>query len=546
MRLLQSNRAALLSLIIIWILARLYAAHMVEPFMETEIQQARKLLEYGFAERHGASLWSPECTGTLPNPEAFNYTHHPYPFFWLLTGLLAVAGPYGILAFTTLLKLAGYILTFKTFDVRFGRSAAWLGTLLYGLAPCGLLEDLGYSCVTQSALLWPVGAWLLVGRKAGDGTTRQLSPWGCAILAFLAGQVDWLALAVIPGLVALVHDWSVPWRASLQAVIRNPRARALILGATASALLFAVQVVIYHPDMRNLSDWLAAKSGATGAAVSKAHMFALIGVRLMVFAGPALLLGAVLGAWGRNARRDPLALSVLVFFAGFALLVGLIPNYFYMERTVYVMLLFPLAALATAALQHAGKFTTLILAACMVPGVLYAHLYLSVPAYSPVARQLAELIARHSAKDEVVLTNLNPLQSPFSPGDVPGGKATGILSDRRIYFGIDRLDQISDLPKFLKRSQASLAYFQVRSRPVATDLESLLGQKSLKREEVSISFPVSAPTMAERLRAWAWHNIMRKSSAAAAPTAAAGPVTIQIYHLDLPAGANTGGQPERR
>jgi hypothetical protein len=433
-----------------------------------------------------------------------------------------------------LAKLAGCLLLFKILDLHFGRFPAWLASVLYALAPCALLEDVGYCCVTQSTLIWPVGAWLLVGRKRADGSLAQLPPWGCAALAFIAGQTDWLALVILPALAVLTLNWEQPWWKNISLAARNPRFRALALGGAASALVMAVQVVLYHPDLHDLYAWFALKAGARPqGGVSRASLLALAPLRLTAFVGLSLVLGALAGMFGRTHRRDPLLVSSLAFLLCFGGLVLLLPKYFYMERTVYVSLLFPAAALTSGALQRGSRVLASILAVISVPGVIYAHMMLSVPDYSPVARKLGEVFAKQSDIHDVVVTNIKPAQPPFKPSDITGSKAASIIADRRIYYGIEHMAQITELPKVLKRSRASLAFVVLKSRPLDSDLSEMLKRDAQLKASFEETLPISAPTLSERLRAFVWYTVMRKGSAPPVQTPDSGPAAFEIYRLEL-------------
>jgi len=316
---------------------------------------------------------------------------------------------------------------------------------------------------------------------------------------------------------------------------RNPQVRGLALGGAASALIMAVQVYFYHPDFAALHQWFALKAGliSPGDGVSKARLFALVPVRLIAFVGLSLVLGAGAGFLGRRLRRDPFAIAALAFLVCFAALVLALPNYFYMERTVYVSLLFPAAALTAAALQRWGQPLAWALTTFSLPGVIYAHLMLSVPDCSPTAQKLGPLVAEHSDIHDVVLTNIRLGESPFKSSDITGRRATATIADRLIYFNIEHVAQVGELHQLLKRDDASLVFILLKSRPLDSDLYETLRQKGKLEASFEEYLPVSSLTTAERLRGFVWYRVMRKGTAPPPETTTSGPAVFEVYRLRM-------------
>jgi len=509
MRLLNSNRIALGSLAVLWLSVRIYAMLTTEPPMCLELQQARKLLEYGWSATHGAPLWSP--AGRLPEPAAFIYTHHPYLFFWLITAIYAVGGPYGVLLLMTLAKLIGCLLLFKTLDAHVDRFSAWLAALLCAIAPSGILEDFSASTVALSAIIWPIGAWLLLGRKDVNGAILRPPAWLCGILAFAAIQIDWLALPIIPALMSMMISWRAPWRKSLLEFSNNPCVRALAVGVTAGTLLFLIQVLVYIPDLGALFAWLSVKSGANSTTVSKTHLFLLVLVRAVAFVGFPLVLGTLIGCFCRSSLRAALAIAALVHVVFYGLIVAIIPNYFYTERTVYPGLLIPTAILTSVAIQRYRRLLPWLLVSLSLPGLIYAHLLLAVPDFSSVSKRLGGFIAQHSRNTDIVLTNLKPCEPPYAASDIVGGKATAVLADRRVYFGIERPSQVAQFPKFLKQNEGNLVILLARSRPVSPELLQIVRERAGFKATFEVSIPLGPTSLAGKIRAFAWYKIMRKA-----------------------------------
>jgi len=521
---------ALGSLAVIWLAVRLYAMLTTEPPMCLELQQARKLLEYGVSATHGAPLWSP--VGRLLDPGASIYTNHPYPFFWLITAIYAASGPYAVLTLMTLAKLIGCLLLFKTLDAHLDRFPAWLGAVLYAIAPSGILEDFSASTVALSAIVWPIGAWLLLGRKDANGAIARLpAPW-CGILGFAAVQIDWLALAIIPALMSMTISWRAPWRESVLKLSKDPCARALAIGATAATFLFLIQVLVYIPDLGLLFKWLLVKSGGGAATISKTHLFMLVLIRVVVLVGIPLVTGSLTGCFCGSSPAASLATAALVHSVFFGLIVAIIPNYFYTERTVYPALLIPAAILTSIAIQRYRRLLPWLLVSLSLPGLLYAHISLAVPDFSSVSKQLGGFIAQNSTNTDIVLTNLKPFEPPYAASDIAGGKATAILADRKVFYGIERPEQIAQLPKSLKQNEGNLVFLLARSRPISPELAQIVHERAVLKSTLEVAIPLGQTSLAGRIRAFAWYKIMRKAPPSA-QTVWDPSVTFDIYQMKL-------------
>lgn len=477
--------------------------------MCTEVWNAHKLLDYGFFERKGARLSPSSWSGQLPNPAAFNYTHYPLPMLWVYTLIYSFAGAWGVLGFTLACKLAGCIAVFLILSRFFDRFAAWLAAILFAAAPCSILLDLDTDLVAFGSLLWPVATLVILGWR-GDAR-RGLAPWKTGLMMFVAGQVSWFALTLIPALMSMTERWKGRLWATIIAVVKNRAAITLLFGGIGSFLLFLAQVVLYEPDFRELLSHIRLKLGESQpSAVPKWLLFTLLPLRTVIFVGPALIVGGVVGLFYVRRHPTPLMAAAIVYLPSFAFAALVIPNYFYMENIVYGSMLFPAAVLTAAAIQACGRLFFWLLVAIALPGVAYIHLSFSVPTITPTARMIGGMIASHTNKVDVVLTNLEPMRPPYKSGDVHSEKATKITSDRHIIYRVVSAEQLGDIPRVVKASDFPLVFVRCRSRTIAPELAARLERAELIAAE-KVSIPVGASTMAEKLRGWVWYNVMRKA-----------------------------------
>ena len=111
---------------------------------------------------------------------------------------------------------------------------------------------------------------------------------------FLAGQVSWFALTLIPALMAMTENCAGPFRAVVRATLRNRTAIGILIGGLLSFVVFLLQVALYESDLPLLISHLRLQTATEqGQTMSKLHLFGLVAVRAVAFVGVPLLLGAV-------------------------------------------------------------------------------------------------------------------------------------------------------------------------------------------------------------------------------------------------------------
>jgi hypothetical protein len=554
-----SMRLALLTLIAAWSISRIYLLVCLQPQMCSEIWHVQKFREYGVLKRHGAAMLHPGFeTGILPNPDAFNRTHHPFPILWFYTLLDVMFGQWGIVAFALALKLATCILLFLALDRYFSRFSAWSATLLYCLAPCALqLDNEAVNTTQLSAILMPLGVVLLAAGKTSNGKVSQwtwsrFAPWCLGLSVFLAGQMDWFPLTLVPALLVLAADWDKLRNGNVVAPFKNRACAQIFAGTILTVLVFAVQIVAYESDPHGLRSHLVMEASATSntAIPRSALLFKFIPLRSVLFVGLPLLLGLAVGLipWRKglgetgSARPSPvrngrpLRSAALACLGGYLLTALVIPMYFLREISPYTYMLFPAAVFSAAAIQRFPRFLPWLLLVLSVPGVAEMYLYASVPKMSLTSQAVARLLVNNSAKTDAVATNLEPGRPPYKLSDVMAGQATRYAADRLTQFGIQRREQLADLPGQLKRTEGPLVFILDSSRPFQPDLREALRGKGFLLNTNSLDLPGDSMNLAERARSFFYYKVMRKGKGDAQTPAAGQPAAteqIEVYKLNL-------------
>jgi hypothetical protein len=533
--LLGSKRFTLLSIIVIWSLVRIYPVARMQPLASFEIWQAQKLLDYGFVERQGAAILAPGMdTGKLPNPRAFNRTHHPFPVEWFYAFIFQFSGRTGVVVFLLAFRLTMALLVFYALERHFERFSAWFATVLYCLAPCGLPMDTEIANPTElTTILLPLGAILLARPNTASSLASSRRGRFVGWAVFLAGQIDWFALTMVPSLLVLAQAEAGPWRRKLKVLLENRLVVRICVAALVTTLVFLAQVVFYEADVRGLNAHLAMEAGAQHAGVFRARLLLLLlPLRFVLFVGLPLVLGCALSLryWRRPA--SPLVVAALVCLGSLGLMALMIPQYFLREISVYTGPLFPAAVLAAAVIQRQQKVLPWVLAGLCLPGIAMMYLYASVPRLSNTSKAIAQFIAAHSAKTDAVLTNLEPGQPPYAAADVTSSRTTRYACDRLILFGCQKLENLREIPNLLRGAQMPLLFVLDKACPIAPDLLALLGANGRLIETATLDLGRGEPPLAARLRAFVFYKVMRKGGAGATTAAdAARRDVFEVYKL---------------
>lgn len=533
---LVDKRLAVASIIVIWLVVRIYPIVKVDPMMSFEIWQGHKLFDYGFLERRGATLGGGFDTGTLPNPAAFNYTHHPFPIMDLYALIIAAVGAYGVVALMLTLKLATCVLVFLVLDRCFSRFSAWFATILFAVAPCSvLLKHEIANATTLVASLWPLGVFLLLNGSLDSAKQGAARGRFIGTTVFLAGQTDWFFLTIIPPLLVLIFERTGSWWNSVVATLKKPVCVRLLAGTAMTLLVFSLQVILYEPDFRGLHGHLAMEAAVSShAPVSRSMLFGLIGLRLIMFIGVPLLIGLAAGALlsCRCKERSRLIRAALVFIPVYAVTACLLPQYFVRESSVYSSLLFPATVLTALALENYRRWLAWVLAALCVPGIVEIHLYTAIPEKSATAVTFGQFFAASSAKRDVILTNIDPPSPPYKGSDVMAVRATRIVADRLIFFAQREPEGWKKDPNLIKLANAPALFVFDKSRPSSPDLQQYLHQESKLLSSLNLEIPPERLGVVEKVRSFIFYTIMRKEKAGSPPQQTSGAFEeIEIYRI---------------
>jgi hypothetical protein len=560
-QMLASRRLAIASIILLWVVTRIYPVLCLQPLMCDENWHVQKFLEYGVLERHGAAMiHNGFDSGRLPNPWAFNRTHHPFPILWFYALISSLSGAWGIVVFSLGIKLATCVLNFVVMDRFFERASAWWASVLYCLAPCAVQLDVQAVNTTQlSSVLLPVGILLLLAARGNCKPTgvRGYGHWGLGLAVFVTGQMDWFPLTLVPALLALAADWTKLRSGRVVAAFRNRECAQILLGTVLTVLVFVVQVVIYESDPGGLRSHLAMEAGAgKDAGISRAALlFKFMPLRALLFVGPPLLAGLAIGllcVWrgglGLGTRRGqeqaelelcaPMSLVVvaLVCLGSLAATALVIPMYFLREVSVYTYVLLPAAVLSAVAFERWRRWLPWTLLALCLPGLLEMYLYASVPKISSTSMTVARFVAAHSAATDAVAANFGPGRPPYQSSDVMGDQATRYASDRLIRWNIETPEQLGELPEALKRREGRLVFFLDKTRPFDERLRKEL-QRGMLMASVNLELPRHQLNVAERARSFFYYKVMRKGYQGPSVRADAGATPpkeeIEVYQVEL-------------
>lgn len=521
----RPNPKALFALIALWIAARLMQVMSTETILNWEVWEAHKLLDYGFLARCGALLAPPVMTGHLAFPADLNYTNHPYPIVWLVTALYALGGTHLCLAFVLTLRLAATVTIYRLFLRLFDSRSAWWGAALYALAPLGLSYDVNSNCIALAATVWPFAAALLI-----DERENRARLWLLGLAVFLAGQTSWMSLSLVPPWLALA--W--PAEGGLRALLRQPKARAVLAGAIASTLLFITQIVVYVPDAQVMIAYILKQMGVRSQEIPRTRMLVVSLLRIGLFVGPALCLGALLGVRARPDSKDARRLwtACLVYFGSFSIVAFVLLRFCVVERSPFAYLLFPTAALTAAALARFPQRSLRVgLAISTVATAAYIYAQYSFPPFSRASIAVSDFLKETTQPGDIVLTNQRSLYPPYASWDTDGMAATAARSDRLIRFNTLTAEAVDNEAASLGRNFGSVLFVKNPAFDVDAELNDRLARegKLISRQEITI--PPQPEPLAARMREWVWRQTGRFQDRGSSAQTEAQTATFEIYRL---------------
>ncbi len=512
----------------IWLLAHIYPVLQIEPMTTWEIGEAHKLLDYGFLNRAGAIMPPGLMFGRVAHPEDFNFTHHPHPIVWLFTGVLAVAGPWPCIFLVLALRLAATVAVWRLLQRYFQPWPAWFASVLYAVAPIGLALAPDTNCIALGAVIWPFAAALAL-----DESGRRSRLWLLGLVIFLGGQSAWLSLTLGPVLLWLAWPAERLDRAGLRAAWQSPRIRMILFSSIATLVFFIAQIVWYAPNFHELVEYVIVRMGLKQPEISRNRMLVLVVARWVVFAGPALWLGVLLGLKriGREPAQKRLLLAsafYLVIFAGTALV---LTHFYFIERSPFTYTLFPSAVLAAAALEGARRlWLPVVLSVMSVATAFYMYLGASIPLYSNTARAFAEALREHTKVGDAIATNIGVLQPPFAYWDTGGPHASALLADRLVYYPVATSAEFELIPAELKRNYLSAVFALVEENEIAPDLRHRIETEGQRIAVVDLVVTPEPESLGQRVREKVW-QLSGRYQQRTRKTASAHPTRITFYRL---------------
>ncbi len=486
-----------LTIAAVWFLLRLFPWSQMHIWTYWEVQEAKKILEYGFWERHGAFINVHFMTGLLERPESFNYVNHPVLLFWMDTLLYWIFGGAGIIVASAAFGLAGALITYRILARSYSPNTALFVTLLLAAAPVSILYDVDPCITSVSAISWPL--LILVVQRAINGEGQSLILAGAtAFLACASAWIVWPLLGAI-GITLMLfppnrkkRDW--------------PLIAALVAGGALGVIAFLVQIYSHVPDLQEMLRYVGKQSVESSR--SMAATFFGIAIRGLLSAGVALLLGGLiriiqLARQWPSEKPDFLESAMLVYIIIFGAMTIVLRGYMWSEEHPYEYLLFPCAVLTSAALFHtSSRFFRWTLAALAICGALYPQIQATIPRVTQRSMALAKYLRDSTEANQLILTNIQNMKAPMLAWDVGALNSVSIASDRMICWGTDSSEEVRKREHQLSGHLKSVVFLLSDDLPVDPELQNLLAQS--KPEIVTISTPADCPGLAFELRRIYW------------------------------------------
>jgi hypothetical protein len=378
--------------------------------------------------------------------------------------------------------------------------------------------------------MWPFVAALAL---KPERVTRK-DCWLLGLLMFAGGQISWFTLVAVPSLLLMAAQPADGWKDQLRNILTTPKCKAILAGATLSASLFFLQIVVYAPDFGRIVHYVGAQGGIGQQEVSRAKMLLMAMLRGFVWVGPALWLGAIGGSLllRQNSIARRALVPLLLYFVAFALTGCVLTRFYFVETSPYAYLLFPATFLTALLLnQTRSKLVPALLLTLAIPGVAYVYLNHSIPVVSEVSRQVGELTAHLTKPEDVVFTNFAAQNPPFASWDTGSLGGTRFVADRLIYFDVREPQDMERLEQALGRNCASAVVVLNNIQPVSKELRDLLAGKGRPFAQEHLTVPSQPTTLAHRLRELVWTLSGRFSSRSRDKEPASGELVLEFYRI---------------
>jgi hypothetical protein len=498
-----SNSRACLVIVLLWILTRAFPFSQAVPWTDWGACEAKKLLEYGFANRRGAIINIHYMTGLVRDPWSFNYVNHPYPILWLETLLYALGGANLVVGFNTLLGLLTCCGAYAAFRQFYSERLSLLGALIFTIIPTTILFDVDANISSMGAILWPFA--VLGVAKALDSNSKARM-WGVGLLVLIAGMISWTTYTIFPFL--LLGALSVRWEKGIGLCWekRWQLALAICLGAALTISLFVLQILYYTPDWSQMFEYLEGQAGQQRG-VSNAVMIMSIALRSILSVGPVPAICFFVAWWlcWRRKEANWLVITALLYPILFAVMALALRRYFYREIHLYEYLAFPLTVLV---LETYGRVQSRLWHGIILTGLIGALAYpiarASIPLISRTSIELAQTVRPLLPDPYTVLaSNMVRQQSPFRSWDVGGLEYIPVLTDRLVRAEITDRQKLESLLASFKTSELKVVFLWHPGLALDSQMAQWLqGQPSLQRHRFVI--PVEPVTATARLRSIYW------------------------------------------
>ncbi len=523
-----------ISLLLVWLMARLLPWLHAIPWSYWEIWETRKLLEYGFFARKGALLDIHYMFGQVSHPELYNYAHHPYPILWIYTALQSFGGDWAVEGFVALLGLIGTGLTFSILCRWTSPIPAWMASVLFAVAPASVFFDIDPNVVALGTLTWPLTVWILL---FWSPRSRVLA-LGCA--AFASVQISWFSFTLLPALLVLSKDPERTWLDETLHPFRNPLWLALITGFTVSGALFLLQLILYTPHLQADFTYLAGQAALHSSNPSRWVVLPRIVLRSLVLAGPALALGGLSAISLLLRYRCPPAWcgAFALYFSTFFMTGLALAHFFHQERSMYEYLVFPAACL-TAWWLHAfkRKWSVSALVILAILGGIYVQTQTSIPRISEASQRIGTFLGRTTNRDDVILSNLHRQSPPFESWDVACLESTSAVANRLVRFDCDRRSRLE--AAVATAPNASICFLWNRNEPLDPEVADFLRGSVVPITKYLARIPSSPPPFSLRLRSLYWKMLGLHSAPPAEPSMEKTRVIeLELYRLNVPPDGN--------
>lgn len=477
------------------------------PYYHWEKVEVRKLLDYGFWQRQGAILSTGWRFGWLERPELHNYVNHNYPVLWLYAVAYYLFGPIGIHGVVAIRSLLTQLFTYASLIHIFPRKTAFLTTIL-GLATCGIIEyTMHPDVIGQGVIVWPVATLLALrfSRRPSGKTAFLLG-----VIVFLAGQISWFTLSVLPCVALLCKRAGTPLRIELSRPLSNPAWVWLAFGAIASICLFIAQILYYSPSIKENIDYLKLQTVLCPAeAASRLDMLPVLILRTLLTC-PALWFGACIWLFLR-AQFTPyrgIATVAVLYYIIFVTILVSIPRLLFLNQHGFSYLIFPgmlLTGIVLACLHSQWIRIGLFMLTFLGLSVCYAKLYDYRASAASVA--FGQWLAEHTGKDELIFSNYTYKGRPRSieAWDYEFITNASCVGDRLLFSNTTRLEQLWRRVAEAGSLQPRIAYILFPTPEIEQSLYMYLINNHTDMFAVSIRLPEEPMRVFKSARQLLWH-----------------------------------------